>query len=201
MFNGDVSLEGNGKVTLSDDPRNAISGDSLSTNNVISGAGTISVNTLVNEAGGIIDATGVNSLSLSPNGFGTIENSGTLELTNPNNLSTVGGLEIDFATINNTPLGVIEAHGPNTHVELYHCDIVGGTLETRGANAIIYITSDGSLWDGTEPGNPVNIIGHVQFRGQTSLGVLGTINNEGTISLENSNGVGDWIVVIRRCHP
>ena len=143
VFNGDASLEGNGKVTLSDDPHNSISGDSLSSNNIISGAGTISVTTLVNEVGGTIDATGVNSLSIvSSFGIGPIENSGTLESTNRNHLSTVGGLEIEFARITNTPLGIIEANGPNTKIELLNCRVVGGTLETRGANAVIDISSD-----------------------------------------------------------
>ena len=94
--------------------------------------------------------------------------------------SAVGGLEIDFTTIYN--YGIIEANGPNTHVELLHCDIVGGTLETRGANAVIYITSDGSEWDGTQPGNPINILGHVQFRGETSLTVLGTITTKAPLA-------------------
>ena len=144
MVAGDVSLQGHGKVTLSDDPNSSISGDTLSTNNVISGAGTISVATLVNEVGGIIDANGLNSLSISSPiaiGIGAIENSGILESTNPNNLSTVGGLEIEFERVNNTPFGVIEApHGPNTDIDLLECKIVGGTLETRGADAVIYIT-------------------------------------------------------------
>ena len=190
-----VSLEGNGKVILSDNPSNSISGSLFESSNTISGAGTITFDRMINDVGGIIDATGFNPLYVSnvEAADGWIRNLGTLESTNPNQFSAVGGLEIDFATIYN--YGIIEANGPNTHVELFHCDIVGGTLETRGANAVIYITSDGSVWDGSQSGNPVNIIGHVQFRGQTSLGLLGTINNEGSISLENSSGVGDWINV------
>ena len=189
-----VSLEGNGKVTLSDNPSNSISGGLFDSSNTISGAGTITFDRMINDVGGIIDATGVNPLYVSNvEGADWIRNLGTLESTNPNHFSAVGGLEIDSTTIYN--YGIIEANGPNTHVRLYHCYIVGGTLETRGANAVIYITGDGSAWDGTQPGDPVNIFGHVQFSGQTSLGLTGTINNEGTISLENSNGVGDCILV------
>ena len=108
----------------------------------LSGAGTITFDRMINDVGGIIDATGVNPLSVSNEVTdGWIRNLGTLELTNPDHFSAVGGLEIDFTTIYN--YGIIEANGPSTHVELLHCDIVGGTLETRGANAVIYITSDG----------------------------------------------------------
>ena len=149
---GDVSLLGHGTVTLSDFAGITGNGSpaTLSTDNVISGAGGISGYrpTLVNEVGGVIDATG-DRLGL---GARDIENSGTLEATNPQGLSTTGGLFISGiarnapVTINNTLLGVIEANGANTHVNLSGVGpltIVGGTLETRGANAVITVAFDG----------------------------------------------------------
>jgi hypothetical protein len=188
LLAGDVSLQGNGKVTLSDDPNNSIRltdpSAMLSTDNVISGAGIISGTTLVNEVGGIINASGVNPLHIDAT---LIENSGTLESTNPG-----GSLQVQlFSTINNTPLGVIEANGANTRVVLEEDVIVGGTLETRGANAVISI-HDGNVLDGSQPGNPVNIIGNVQIVGETTVALAGTINNTGDITLVG--GTIPWLI-------
>ena len=181
---GDVSLQGSGKVTLSDNPNNLIVGDMLSTDNAISGAGAIDVTTVVNEVRGIIDASGVNPLTI---GSTLIENSGTLEATNHGELQVT-----EFrATINNTPLGVIEANGANTRVDLADVTIVGGSLETRGANAVISIGL--VVLDGTQPDNPVNVAGNVRVAGEDDLFLMGTINNTGAITVVG--GALPWIII------
>ena len=198
---GDVSLQGNGKLTLSG---NDISGNgspaTLSTDNVISGGGTIFSGssppgnfTLVNEIGGIIDATGVNNY-LAINSI-LVENSGILEATNPQGLSAPRGLYIMDSTINNTPLGIIEAHGANTSVLLLNDTVVGGTLETVGQNAVINAGVDGgATFDGTQSGNPVNIEGNVIVEGHADLVLMGTINNTASITTV-SVSTGAWIVI------
>ena len=204
---GDVSLQGHGKVTLLDGSITTNgSPATLSTDNVISGAGSISgLNfNLVIEARGVIDANSVNGLSIEPD-RSTVLNSGTLEATNPDGLGTTGGvLRIGQAftgslTINNTPLGVIEANGADTQVDLSapgSLTIVGGTLETRGANAVINVFFDGTLLDGSQPGNPVNIDGNIHVASDSNLGLTGTINNTGVItSLYTISGEEGNIVI------
>ena len=122
----------------------------------------------------------------------SFENSGTLEAKNTNNLPTGGSLFVT-GTITNTPQGVIEANGANTLVTLAEVTIVGGTLETRGANAVIDILPFYVTLDGTQAGNPVNIAGHVQVGSEDDLFLMGTINNTGVITVVG--GVLPWIII------
>ena len=191
---GDVSLQGNGNVNLSGGGGFAtnvatITGNgTLSTDNAISGDGRIGVTTLINEAGGIIDASSGALLITS----GLVENSGILE-------STLGGA-LDFypgsATIDNTRRGIIEANGANTSVDLDGVGgitIVGGTLETKGPNAVIELTTGNGVLDGTQPGNPINIEGQFLVEGDATLELKGTIHNTGVITAYAPGG-GAWIV-------
>jgi hypothetical protein len=172
-----------GTITLSSG--NIASSGTLDNNNVISGTGGIGVATLVNNVGGIIDASGVDPLFITSS---LIENSGTLEST-----SSVG-LEFPMtgSTIDNTPFGVIEAVGANSRVALAEVTIVGGTLKTKGANAVIDIGPSYVTFDGTQPGNPVNVEGNVRLASEDDLFLEGTINNTGVITLVG--GALPWVI-------
>src|SRR5262249_10786361 len=89
-----------------------------------------------------------------------------------------------FDTIDNSPVGVIEAIGANTHVDLHQATIVGGTLETSGSNAVMETTSVATL-DGTQAGNPISIEGDVAAFGGV-IDLMGTIINAGNIELNQS---------------
>jgi hypothetical protein len=184
---GDVSLQGNGTVnggfSFSGSPT------TLSTDNVIniSIGGVIRGLTMVNEVGGVIDDTGVTSFGILN---GVIDNSGILEETNPTGLGNPVELQILNSRINNTPLGVIEANGANTNVlvgsEGGVATIVGGTLETKGADAVIHLFD--VLLDGTQSGNPVNIKGNVVADAHSTELLEGTINNTGVITIASDDG-------------
>jgi hypothetical protein len=152
-IHGSVTLTGGGSVALSDspsqdrDPGNEIFGAATTlspatltnVDNTISGAGTIGAfaTTLrvVNQAHGIIDATGTNELSVhSANGM---TNAGTLEATNPNGLAQTGGLDIQTA-VNNS--GNIIAQGNLVSVDgnlsgTGHVEIFGGGTVSLGGTA------------------------------------------------------------------
>ena len=164
----------------------------LSTNNVISGAGAIGDGvrnlTLVNQSTGVIDATGADALTIVAIPSGTVDvNSGILESTNPSKLTTVGGLILGQDLTVDNQNGVIEAHGTNAHVILDRATIVGGTLETSGTNAVIETVNGPSYLDGTQSGNPVNVAGHVLVVDNTDLWLMGTINNTGVITVASAN--------------
>ena len=201
---GNVLLQGNGHLSLDD---GHITNDSpaspvvlpatLSTDNVISGSGGIGSGiagatfTVINEAAGVIDATGVDPLTVSA--FDVVENAGILESTNPNKLASVGGLALSQNVTIDNQGGIIEAHGPNTHVDLHNgTTIVGGTLETSGTNAVIQ-TNGESFLDGSKSNNPVNLAGHVLVVDNSNLELIGTINNTGeiTVASANPNNGGD----------
>ena len=173
-FTGTASLTNFGKIQLN--------GGSLS----------LLATTLVNGAGGVIDAT-TGGGGIEPGSAGTvIDNSGTLEFTG-GPLGIAGFVSI---TINNTPRGVIEANGVNAEVDLVNSvTIVGGTLETRGANAVILDTNDGVILDGSPRGNPVNIDGKVAINHSTTLQITGTINNTGAITTASGLGFEDSSVI------
>jgi hypothetical protein len=82
-----ATLQGKGKVTLTDNANNlifgAIAADTLTTNNTISGAGQLGDGqlTLVNQSGGTINATGKNNALVLNTGSGTFNNAGTIEST------------------------------------------------------------------------------------------------------------------------
>ena len=108
---------------------------------LVTGSSSFTTSSGVNDGKVIADSG--SSLTITSNILPTsFENSGTLEATNANNLPTGGSLAFFDVTIINTPQGVIEANGANTIVDLGGVGlttIVGGTLETRGADASLGI--------------------------------------------------------------
>ena len=166
----------------------------------IEGGGTIwiGLNTgsaldLINEAGGVVDATGGYALDLATYGygpnntFGYIVNQGTLEST-----AGAGGLAID-GLVDNAG-GLILANGAGTHVDLY-AYVYGGELETLNGGVINAIQN--AILDGT------NLTGEgaVTIAQGTTIDVTGglylaasplatdSIINQGTIEEAFNTGV------------
>jgi hypothetical protein len=190
-----VTLTGGGTVLMNDGFQNRIFGATSTTklvnvNNKISGSGQIGLLNgaqlvLVNEAAGTIDATGTaNGLTLDLNAF---TNAGLVEATG------TAGLGIDATTVSNS--GTLLANGAGTTVNLYNgTDILGGQLQSRNGGLIE--TSNYATLDGSTIGGAVTITAGSQMAvaNGTTLSVLGTIDNLGTISLAG-NGYNDDLVI------
>jgi YVTN family beta-propeller protein len=183
---GTVSLTGGGVVTMSTTGAggaaivNQSGGQTLTNvNNTFQGTGVIGSNglSLVNQAGGIIDADvagAANSLTVNPNGF---TNQGLME-------ATVGGtLALSGSTLANGT-GTISVVGASSSVQLENgATIQGGTLSGTQGGAFTNpignsITLDGSTGQGTLSiaGNFVGANGSITY-------LKGTINNTGSIQL------------------
>ena len=106
---------------------------------LLSGGGTTSAGSglaLTNETGGVINANDPTALNIS--GV-NVTNTGVLESTNPNSATSLGGLVLSGATVDNTGntnSGIIKADGANTHVELNSETVKGGSLTTANGGAI-----------------------------------------------------------------
>ena len=162
----------------------------------VTGQSSFSTSSGVND-GTMIADSGSRLTIISNSGLSTsFQNSGTLEATNANNLSTGGSLAFFETTISNSPQGVIEANGANTTVLLGGIGpttIVGGTLETRGAGATIVTGGNGiTTLDGTQPGNPINIEGNYLIDSEATVELKGTIDNKGVITLVG--GAFPWLI-------
>ena len=140
-----ASLSGGGSIELSDDGHNIITGVAVTAtltnvDDTIEGSGLLGNGqlTLVNDANGVIAATGdANALTVDTEGK-VLVNDGTLKATG------TAGLVIENTTVDGTGGGVIGKTNTGT-VELQNATIVGGSLE--GA---IDTGSSASTLDGTE---------------------------------------------------
>jgi hypothetical protein len=189
---GSVALNGGGALTLSNSAANSIfsNGSPATLTNVdnrISGAGQIGDANLsfVNQASGLVNATGTVALVLNT-GANTIINNGTLEDTG------AGGLQIR-STVNNATVagaigGVIEAVGATTHVDLNGATIIGGTLTTAGGGQID--TTAGTFTselDGLSGiGSFLISAGKFVVTNNSGLKIQGDIHNVGSIALAAS---------------
>lgn len=93
--------------------------------------------------------------------------------------------------------GVIAAIGSDAIDELFSTTIVGGTLETRhgGAIEIVNPGPDGSntvVFDGS--GEAVTVDGFVQVEPGATLELVGTIDNDGIIDVDNATSGSDLAV-------
>ena len=189
-----VTLQGGGTVTLS---TASGGGDALllqaaggltltNVNNTIQGEGIIGFNglTLVNEAGGTIDAnsTGgslINTLTIES---AQVTNQGLMEATNN------GTLFIDAVTINNQG-GNITAVGAGASVELVgNTTIQGGTLTNNGGAFFGTPNGNQAILDGSTVAGAVTINGTYTNGNNSTTFLLGTINNQGNILLNGGSG-------------
>jgi hypothetical protein len=190
IVSGTVTLDGSGTVVL-DGSGGAILGaasgsNTLDNQETIAGEGAIGdggVKALTLDNGGTIDAD-VTGARLTIDTGATVTNTGTLEATN-------GATLLIKDSVNNTG-GVITAMGSAATVQLAGgIDIAGGTLKTgsrtSAADGIIEIlTAAGAmvLLDGSA--HAVTIDGYVRVDAAATLGLAGTIDNEGTVVLASA---------------
>ncbi len=183
---GGVTLQGGGVVTLGDNAFNGIVDTLTSTtatltnvDNTISGAGVIGSGgilgggtlTLVNQAGGVIDATGVNNPLILTTPGATLTNNGLIEATG------AAGLNIAATTVDGSGGGSIVAN--HSIVRLEAAVIVGGTLKTFGGEIQ---ASGGTAVDGSV--STVHNKGAFNVLDGNSLVAQGAIDNSGLIDIE-----------------
>ena len=182
-----VTLTGGGQLTMSDANNNLILANSsnqtlVNLNNTISGSGQLGDGQMILVNKSVINANQVptftaNGQLVLNTGGNLIVNTGTLEDTGP------GGLVIQSA-VNNAG-GTVLSAGAGTHVDLAGGGIQGGLLTTSGGGVIQTASGNGSL-DGITSGIITNA-GSVQVNDNTTLTLVGTINNTGTL---NQNSLG-----------
>jgi hypothetical protein len=170
---GGATFSGGGRIILGDNTRNQVRGAAATAtltnvDNTISGAGQLGNGelTLVNEAAGVIDATGAHALILNTEGETAI-NDGLIEA------GGAGGLTILGTTVNNAGGGVIEALGGSS-VTLKSADIMGGVLEAQ-AGGLMHTADSGSLLDGLTAG-ALTLIGRFHIADGDALTVQGQID-------------------------
>jgi hypothetical protein len=171
LMSGAVTLSGGGTLTLSDQPRNTVSGTLVNQNNTISGSGTMTGGTLTNSA--VINATSANRNQLLVSYTNPLTNTGTMEA------SSGGTLKIQNNVTNTS--GTIQAlAGTGTAaggtVLLNSLTVTGGTLDTfgSGVNTGLIISSNSTL-------NGLTNAGTLQLPDNTVSSLEGTINNTGLI--------------------
>lgn len=170
-----VTLQGGGKVILSDNTQNFIFGASTGTEQLINqitiqGAGNIGAGLLTLANQGTINANSATGkhLIIQP-GTGGATNTATMEATG------VGVLELENAITNTS--GTITAAGTGSTVLMdLNATITGGTLNGAGT----FISNGATL-------NGLTSAGLVQVPNNNTVTMAGTINNTGNIQL-NSTG-------------
>ena len=191
VVNGAVTLSGAGALILSDSATNRIysntGGSTLVNQETIEGAGQIFSNgnlTLVNDAAGVVDATGDNALNI---GNITVKNLGLLEST-----TGTGGLALSQTTIDNTDGGAVDsgriaAEGGNVLIQS-GVDVIGGTLSSA-AGSEIEVVSTGSVLDGSQSAAIDIAAGAaIAVDNGANLTLKGVIQNDGQIQLDDATG-------------
>lgn len=186
-----VTLAGPGGLTMSDSLHNIVQGVTAGSTlinlaNLISGSGLLGngVMTLVNA--GVVAATGALNPLILNTGHNVVTNSGFLTDT------VVAGLVIQNTTVDSSFGGHITATGPGAHVDLQSAQLQGGTLQTTGSGSEIRTVDRGSMLDGS--GSKVSNTGTVNVRDGTSLTLLGSISNSGTILLTSDHDQSDLLI-------
>ena len=197
---GTVTLTGGGTVSLNTAIGNGnanlemLGGAILdNVNNTIQGEGIIWNDgaTLINEAGGIINAnsTGsplVNDLAVE---YGTVNNKGLMEATNN------GVLTLYDTTVNNTGGGSIVANGPGASVQLPYATIQGGTLNNNGG--AFFGTPNGywAVLDGSTGAGQITLKGTYTSDFNSSTYLYGTINNTGNLLVNGGANTNTYLYV------
>jgi len=186
-----VTLQGGGTVTMSTAGgggsaliQQAAGGLTLTNvNNTIQGSGFIGNNglTLVNQAGGTINATGTPTAVLALAG-GPVTNQGLMEAAGS------GVLQISGDTVNNAG-GSIAAQGAGASVQLFGSAVIqGGTLRNNGGAFFGTPIGQTAYLDGSTGAGPITINGTYTSHLNSSTGILGTINNHGNLQLNGGGG-------------
>ena len=183
-----LTLSGGGQVVLSDSAANSItgtSGDTLVNAGVtIRGAGTIGAGeiSVINQAGGVIEASGTHKLVLSVPAD-IFPGQPLFQLINAGALEALAGSELDIEpglgpTIQNVG-GTIAAVGAAA-VVAFGGVVSGGRLTSSGGGRIVTLGSLAAL-DGLAQ-HPITNAGTLLVTAQAPLALEGSIVNTGTIS-------------------
>jgi hypothetical protein len=199
-----ATLQGKGTVTLNDHSNDFVFGAAATdvltnVNDTISGGGQLGDGqlTLVNQAGGTINATGKsNALILDTGSSGSFSNAGTIESTGAaglNILSSIGTntgtivaktkstLTITTSTINNSK-GTITATGKSAFVVLYYATINNGTLSTSGGGTMKTAFASTNTVDKAT----INNASTFQVTDNSVLNLGSTVYNTGTFSIASA---------------
>jgi hypothetical protein len=200
---GSVTLSGGGTVTLNTTAAGAAAAISLhngatltNVNNTIQGEGEFSTGyysgagtTLINEAGGIINANTTGPPLLSGGGvaytlavgLANVTNAGLMEATNNGILAIYGN------TVNNAG-GNITANGPGASVLFGSTTIQGGTLNNNGGAFFGTPTGYTATLDGSTSAGAVTLNGAYTSDYGSSTSLNGAIINNGNILVNGGNG-------------
>ncbi len=176
--NGDTFLTGGGVLSMTDFAANRVIGITvadrlINVDNTIRGSGQLGANfsNVTNQA--LVVADQPTSLIIDPPSNGDFTNSGTVRAEG-------GTIRLEHGPFLNTG-GVIEALDGSV-VELATTTIDGGTLQTSGSGIIRNVGS--SAIDGST--NTVTNAGLLSVANGTSLFVVGTLQNTGTLQLSST---------------
>ena len=183
VINGDVTLNGGGTLTLSNNSQNRIYGaattDRLTNvDNAIQGAGQIGVDSMALTNQGTVRANQSNPLTIDPSASG-VSNSGTLEASG-------GILRLQDGSFTNTGVTAIIIARDTSFVDLAGATITGPTLSTVGSGAIRNV-STATLSNLTNAGN-------FAANNATVTNLVGTITNSGVIALNSVGNVTDLVI-------
>jgi hypothetical protein len=197
QISGNVTLNGAGTLTMSNNPFNRIYGASgagtevFTNNSSISGAGQIGAGQTVitNSSMGVIDANQSNALQISPSSGG-VTNSGLMEATAGGTLQLFGGYTNKVGSTS----GTILANGGTVVLE-NGSSIAGGTLQSENSGSISTFSGTATLDGSTSVGALTLVAGSsLVVTNNTILDVKGSIVNNGTISLSSGGNVTDLVV-------
>jgi hypothetical protein len=183
---GNAVLHGAGTVTLAEGPgydiyypptTSLIEGALLeNVSNTIQGTGQIVFTSLINDAGGTINANSSGQpLLLSNSG---VTNTGLLEASNG------GTLEIQNTAVNSSG-GSITVSGPSSTVQFQNTTIQGGTLNNTGGGTMETVGT--ATLDGSTNG-ALTLNGTYLTGGGNTTTLLGTIINNGNLEVDGSAG-------------
>ena len=189
---GNLTLTAGGSVTLGDSPNSSLTGINsaarlVNVDNTISGSGSLGRGklTIVNQAKGVIAATGSNTLTLDTAGK-TLVNGGLIEAVG------AGGLAIVATTIDDTGGGLLQV-GDGSRISLASTIVLGGRLVASGAGTGLIATADrGSVLDGSKA--QVSLATVLDIVDATALTLKGAISNTGAIVLQSGGALTDLII-------
>ena len=199
-LSGNVTLNGTGTLTMSNNANNYIFGASgagteVLTNNInISGAGNIGdgQTILVNTTAGTINANQSNVLNISPTASSTagVTNTGLLEATSGGTLNLNNGTYINAV---GSGQGTILANGGTVNLN-NGVTIVGGTLQSENSG-VIQTTASSTLNGSTSTGAVTIATGSsLVVSNDTVLNIQGSIVNNGNISQGSVGNATDLVV-------
>lgn len=189
---GGATLTGGGVITLqgsTDFSRiMGVAGSPTLTiaNQTIQGRGQVGANSIgvINQAGNLIDANSSGfTLQVDPSAAGNMINQGTMRASGGGVLQLSGLGGGDFVNTG----GQIEAQNGST-VQITNATVINGTLSTSGTGVILVDANSNSFL------KDLTVAGNMQVQNNTDLGFSGTINNTGSIVINNLGNATDIVI-------